>query len=159
MAPLLQWNCNGGLHHYHEIHLLISLPIVLPEKRLKQTDTLSETIFPRSMWISWVMYEHVVVWLCFLKYSTFNEHVEMNTELQAVAICVFLLVRVVSACAFTVSASWNPYQQWKCCYSAGPVTFRGIGDIDTHNVAWGSVGTDAIRRQIDLLSNLDISSF
>lgn len=161
MDQLIQWNCNGCVHHYCELktilselspfcvclqetHFLPNQPYSLRGYRVSRKDD-EPNIRARG---------GVAV---LVRQDVHYTNIDLNTNLQAVA------VRVSSPLTVTVCSLYLPRFDWQIndllqLVNQLPPPFLLLGDFNAHNPIWGSTQRDARGRLIEqLLEDEDLT--
>ena len=154
---ILQWNCRGFRPNFEEITNLISnfRPYLLAsqETHFKDTDNVNIREFDHYFKTCASKVDGSATGGCsiFVKKGIPHEVLELDTELQAVAVKVSLH-KTITVCNVYIPPSLNVAQSdLDNLVNQLPAPFLFIGDFNAHSALWGCSSSNSLGNKVDHL--------
>ena len=160
---IIQWNCRGFRPNFEEIKNLISnfrpYILALQETHFKETDNVNIRGFHHYFKTCMSEVDGRATGGCpiFVKEGIPHEVLELDTELQAVAVTVSLH-KTITACNVYIPPRFNVAQSdIDNLVNQLPAPFLFIGDFNAHSDLWGCSSSNSLGYKVEhLLESSDI---
>lgn len=144
---IIQWNCNGFLSHLDEIKLILSkincLAICIQESRFRSncyTNLKNFKCFYKNVDSTSIAHGGVCI---YLNNNIDGEEIQLNTELQVVAIKVKFPIKCIICSIYLPGSEGISRADLDSLISQFDHPYILLGDFNSHNPIWGSEKTDS----------------
>ena len=159
---ILQWNCHGFRPNFEEIKNLISnfrpYILALQETHFKDTDNVNIRGFDHYFKTCMSEGDERATGGCsiFVKKGIPHEVLELDTELQAVAVKVSLH-KTITICNVYIPPRFNVAQSdLDNLVNQLPAPFLFIGDFNAHSDLWGCSSSNILGNKVEHLESANI---
>ena len=138
---IIQWNCRGLKANYEETLLLLKdyepAALCLQDTYLKDADNISIRNYTAFHTFS-SNNERAAGGVSIFINNALHSHIPLNTNLQAVAVIIVTLHRVITLCSIYIppSSKLSP-KDLDDLVPRLPSPFILLGDFNGHNILWG----------------------